>query len=90
MIRKNLHCSFSTKVQKFMGGKCPATSLSPVTSKSVEISPKSFLTFIFNSFSTLVQNFKAIPSPSSKLLNLNQGYLSKKFSSQIFIKLRLR
>ena len=76
-MRKNLYCSFCTKVQKFMGEKCPATSLSPVTSKSVEISPKSLLTFIFNSFSTLAQNFKTIPSPSSKLLNLNQEYLSK-------------
>ena len=34
-MRKNLYYSFCTKVQKFMGEKCPATSLSPVTSKSV-------------------------------------------------------
>ena len=54
------------------------TSFSFLISTNVEISPKNFLTFSFNPFATLVQNFKAISSPSPKLLNLNQGNPSKK------------
>ena len=41
------------------------------------IRPKNFLTFNFNSFATLVSNFKAIPNASPKLLNLNQKHISK-------------
>ena len=56
----------------------PPTSFSPVTSTNIGISPQNFLTFSFNSFATLVQNFKAIPRASPKLLNLNQDHPSKK------------
>ena len=45
---------------------------------NVGISPQNVLTFTFNPFGTLVQNFKAIPSASPKLLNLNQDHTSKK------------
>ena len=57
--------------------KALPTSLSPVTSSNVEIRPKNFLTFSFNPFVTLVQNFKFISSASPKLLNLNQEHSSK-------------
>ena len=53
-------------------------SFPPATSTSVKISLKNFQNFSFNSFSTLVETFKPIPSASSKLLNLNQGHSSKK------------
>ena len=36
-----------------------------------------FLNFTFNPFSTLVQNFKFVPSANPKLLNLNKGHPSK-------------
>ena len=75
-----------------MGGqKGSPTSFSPVTSTNLEISPQNFLTFSFNPFATLVQNFKFVPSVSPKLLNLNQDHPSKKshFSGQILIKSRL-
>ena len=55
-----------------------AKSFSPVTSTNVEISPKNFLVFSFSPFATQVLIFKAIPSASSKLLNLNQDQSSKK------------
>ena len=73
------------------GKKMPPISFLPVTSTNVGIIPKNFLTFSFNLFSTLVQNFKAISNASSKLLNLNQEHFSKKkgFSRQILTKLRL-
>ena len=62
-----------------MGGpKRPPTSFSSVTSTNVEFGPENFLTFSFNPFATLVQNFKFAPSANPKLLNLNQGHLSKK------------
>ena len=78
-------------IQDGGGKKMPPTSFPPVTSTNVGISPKNFLTFCFNFFATLVQNFKAISSASSKLLNLNQEHFSKKkgFSRQILTKLRL-
>ena len=50
------------------GKKAPLASCSTVTSTNVEISPQNFLTFSFNPFATLMQNFKAIPSASPKLL----------------------
>ena len=56
------------------GQKASPTSFSPVTSTNVEISPKNFLIFSFNPFATLSQNFKAIPSASSKLLDLKKQY----------------
>ena len=49
----------------------PPTSFSRVTSTNVGFGPKNFLTFSFNPFATLVQNFKFVPSASPKLLNLN-------------------
>ena len=58
--------------------KAPHTSFSPVTSTNVGFGPKNFLTFSFNHFATLVQNFKLVPSASLKLLNLNQDHPSKK------------
>ena len=64
-----------------MGGwakKAPTTSFSPITSTNVGISHQNFLAFRLNTFVTLVQNFKAIPSASPKLLNLNQDHPSKK------------
>ena len=66
-----------------MGGgggaqKGPPTSFSPVTSTNAGFGPENFLTFCFNPFATLAQNFKFAPSVSSKLLNLNQDHPSKK------------
>ena len=71
--------------------KPPPTSFSPVTSTNVGFGSQNFLTFIFNPFATLVQNFKFAPSANLKLLVLNQDQSSKKsdFSGQILIKLRL-
>ena len=56
----------------------PPTNFCPVTSTNVGISPQNFLTFSLNPFSTLLQNFKVVPSASHKLLNLNQDHPSKK------------
>ena len=56
------------------GQKSPPTNLFPVNSANIGISPQNFLNFSFNSFATLVQNFKATPSASAKLLRLNQGH----------------
>ena len=60
------------------GQKGPLTSFSPATSTNVGFGLQNFLTFIFNPFATLVQNFKFITSVSPKLLNLNQDNPSKK------------
>ena len=49
-----------------------------VTFRNVGITPQNFLTFSFDPISTLVQNFKFIPSASRKLLNLKQHYPSEK------------
>ena len=54
------------------------TSFSPVTSTNVGLRSQNFLTFSFDPFVTLVQNFKFVPSASPKLLNLNQDHPSKK------------
>ena len=56
----------------------PPTSYSPATSTNVGFGHQHFLTFSFNPFATLVQNFKFVPSASPKLLNLNQDHPSKK------------
>ena len=56
----------------------PPISFSPVTSTNVEISPQNILTFSFNPFATLLENFKVVRSASPKLLNLNQDHPSKK------------
>ena len=55
-----------------------ATSFPPVTSTNVGIRSQNFLTFRFNPFDKLVQNFKFVASASPKLLNLNQDHPSKK------------
>ena len=60
------------------GQKGPPTSFSPVTSTTAGFGPQNFLTFSFNPFATLVQNFKFVSSASPKLLNLNQDHPSKK------------
>ena len=72
--------------------KGPPNSFSSVTSANVRINPQNFLTFSFNRFYALVENFKSAPSASPKLLNLNQDYPSKKrgFSGQMLIKLMLQ
>ena len=58
--------------------RSPYQFFSPVTSTNLRVSPQNFLTFSVNPFSTLMENLKAIPSVSLKLLNLNQEYPSKK------------
>ena len=58
--------------------RLPTTRFSPGTSTKVGFGPQNFLAFSFNSFATLVQNFKFVPSASPKLLNLNQDQPSKK------------
>ena len=60
------------------GQKGPPTSFCPVTSTNAETNPQNFLTFSFNAFVTLVQNFKFVTSASPKLLKLNQDHPSKK------------
>ena len=60
------------------GSKRPPTSFSPATSTNVGFRPQNFLTFSFNPFDRLVQNFKFAASASLKLLNLNQDHSSKK------------
>ena len=69
----------------------PPTSFSPVTFTNVGLSTQNFLTFSFNPFETLVENFRFVPSATPKSMNLNQDHPSKEvfFSGQIFIKLRL-
>ena len=54
------------------------SGFSSVTSTKVGLGPQNFLTFSFNPFATLMQNFKFVPSASLKLLNLNQDHPSKK------------
>ena len=60
------------------GAKTPPTSFSSVTSTNVGFGPQNFVTFSFNPFPTLVQNFKFVTSASPKLLDLNQDHPSKK------------
>ena len=60
------------------GPKGLPTSFFSVTSTNIGIGPYDFLTFSFNSFATLVQNVKFVPSASPKLLNLDQDQPSKK------------
>ena len=66
--------------------KGPHTSFSRGTSANVWVIPQNFLAFSFHAFATLLWNFKAIPSASLKLLNLNHKHRSKiGFSGQIFV-----
>ena len=79
--RFNIPETYCTLALFRMGGgakKPPPTSFSPVTSTNVGFGPQNFLTFSFNLFATLVQNFKFVPSASPKLLNLNQDHPLKK------------
>ena len=48
------------------GKSPPSTSFSPVTPTNVRFSPQNFLTFSFNPFATIVENFKFVPSASLK------------------------
>ena len=78
-LEKNTFTKNVNPIQDRGGGqKGPPTSFLPVTSTNVGIVPYIFLTFSFNTFATLVQNFKFVPSASPKLLNLNQDHPSKK------------
>ena len=43
-----------------------------------KLGSKSFWLLVFNPFTTLVQNFKFVPSANPKLLNLKQNHPSKK------------
>ena len=63
-----------------------ATSFSPVTSTNVGSGPQKCLTFSFNLFATLVQNFKFVPSAS---LEPRPPLQKSDFSGQILITLRL-
>ena len=60
------------------GAKSSPLPVFPCNFYEVGISPQNFLTFTFNRFATLLQNFKVMPGTSPKLLNLNQGRPSKK------------
>ena len=77
-------CRTVNPIQDWGGGgeggrqKGPPTSFSPVTSTTVGFGPQNFLTFSYNPFATLVQNFKFAPNASPKLLNLNKDHPSKK------------
>ena len=59
-------------------GPPPLLVFPTVTSTNVEFGPQNFLTFIFNPFATLVQNFKFVPIANPKLLILNQDHPSEK------------
>ena len=60
------------------GQKGTPTSFTPLTSTTEWFGSQNFLTFCFNPFATLLQNFQFLPSASPKLLNLNQDHPSKK------------
>ena len=65
---------FNTIQDEGWGQKDPHKSVPPVNFSNIETSPEHFLSFSFNFFVTLIQNFWAIPSASSTLFNLNQEY----------------
>ena len=66
----------------------PSTSFSPVTSTNVGFGPQTFLTFSFNPFARLGQNFKFVPSASHP--SKPRPPLKKSdFFDQILVKLRL-
>ena len=83
MLWKGRIVDYINPIQDRLGGggakrSPPLTSFSPVTSTNLGFGPKNFLTFSFNPFATLLQNFKFPASASPKLLNLNQDHLWKK------------
>ena len=55
--------------------KVPHTSFSSVTSANVRISPQNFLSFVFNLFATLVQNFKFVPRILDSLAGCRTKFL---------------
>ena len=65
----------------------PPTSFYPATSTNVGISPQNFMTFSFNLFATLVQNF---PQKKSQIIEPEPRtpFTKSGFSGQILIKLR--
>ena len=65
-------------IQDGRGPKRPPYQFFPSIFCKRRFGPQSFLTFSFDPFVTLVQNFKFVPSASPKLLNLNQDHPSKK------------
>ena len=79
-------CVWTSRLLKFVPRKyllakisaLNPTSFSPVISTKKEINPKNILTFSFNAFTTLAQNFKAISIANPKSLNLNQECPLKK------------
>ena len=73
-----IHCTNKQVMLRFNFDSLLPPSFSPATSKNVGFGPQRFLTFSFNTFATLVQNFKLIALASPKLLNLNQDQPSKK------------
>ena len=75
---KFVYCSLTLFRMGGRRSKRPPTSFSPITTTNARISQQEFLTFGFNPFATLMQNMKAIPSASPKLLNLEQDNPSKK------------
>ena len=78
--RGNVNSGVINPIQDGGGAKSPPpTSFSPVTSTNVGFGSQNFLTFSFNPFATLVQNFKLVPSASPNLLNLDQDHPSKKW-----------
>ena len=79
-VHPTIFYDYVNPIQDRVGGGAtpPPTSFFPVTYANVGISPKNFLTFDFNPFATLVQNFKFVPRANLKLLNLNQDHPSKK------------
>ena len=92
-LKFEYHHEAIKSIQDGADQKDPLSVFPSVTYTNIGISQQNILTFSFNPFATLVQNFKAIPSASPKLLNLNQDHPppQKKsgFSRQILIKLRL-
>ena len=55
------------------------TDFYPLTFPNVRVSPHNSLNFSSNLFATLLENFKAIPSASPKLSDLNQDHSSQKY-----------
>ena len=71
MVFTGWKCVSSLPTQFRMGGGGSAKRF-PATF------PQHFRLFVFNHFSTQLQNFRAIRSTGIKLFNLNQDHLSKK------------
>ena len=71
-IQKRLILFLALKpIQEGEGKKQRTPSPISVFPLNVKTNPKNFLTFSFNPFATLMQNFNAKNSTNHKLLNLN-------------------